>query len=394
MARNITTGIDIGTYQVKVVISELVRNENGQNKPITRIIGTGMVESKGLRHGYIINTAEVTESIKAAVAQAEKTAGVKVNKAFIAIGGIGLGSVTGSGSIMTSQADNEVTENDLEKVAEICQENLPQSAIANRKILLSIPVSYKIDGKPIHASNPLGMKGTKLEAKMLFITCLETHVADLLEATEEAGIDIIDALPSPIAASFVTLTKAQKMAGCILANIGAETISVVVFENNIPISLEVFQIGSRDITHDIALGLRIPIEEAESVKLGGFAANAFPKKKLDDIINARLSDMFELIENHLKKIGRSGLLPAGIFLSGGGSGIGSVSDFAKAALKLPSRLAILNAPGEKVKDSTWAVAYGLCILGDSVEEKNNLGLKKSVASGGKKALGWLKQFLP
>ena len=391
--RNITVGIDIGTYQVKVVVAELVKENE---KKIPRIIGTGFAESKGLRHGYIINVKDVTQSIETAVGLAEKAAGVKIRKAYLAIGGIGLQSVTGIGSIMISRADLEITDLDIAKVAEACEDGLPAPIIQNRKILHGIPLSYKIDGKNVLAKTPLGMKGARLEVRMLFVTCLEPHLADLLQATEEAGVEVIDVMASPIAASFVTLTKSQKVAGCLLVNIGAETISIVVFENNIPISLEVFQIGGTDITNDIALGLKIPLEEAESIKIGALGAGSFPKKKLEEIIAARLSDMFELIENHLKKIGRNGLLPAGIFISGGGAGIGTIEDFAKVALKLPSRMASLNLADTKnrIKDSTWAVAYGLCVLGFSKEDKKELGVKITLSETKEKILGWIKQFLP
>ena len=396
MSRNITVGIDIGTYQVKVVVSQLVKENEGAGKNITRIIGTGLCESKGMRHGYIINKIEVTESIKVAIEMAEKTSGVKINKAFIAVGGIGLQAINSTSSIITSRADLEITDLDIEKISEKCERDLSQNIIQNRRILHSIPILYKIDGKIVLAKTPLGMKGSKLEVKMLFVTCLEAHLNDILEAVDEADIEIIDVLASPIAASFVILSKTQKMAGCVLANIGAETISVVVFENNIPISLEVFPIGSTDITNDIALGLKIPLEEAENIKIGGLGTSSFPKKKLEEIIHARLSDMFELIENHLKKIGRNGLLPAGIFITGGGGGIATVEDFARVSLKLPSRLAsiIISDPKSKMKDSTWAVAYGLCMLGFSKEEKINLGLRATVNKGGEKIFGWLKQFLP
>ncbi len=393
MMRNITVGIDIGTYQVKVVIAELVR-ENGKNS--NRILGTGMTESKGLRHGYIINGSDVTQSIQTAVRQAEKTAGIKVHKAFVAVGGIGLSGITSSASTIIGRADLQITDLDIEKLNTLCEENISLSLIQNRKILHSIPVAYKIDGKPLMSKTPLDMKGTKLEVKMLFITCLEPHLNDLMEAVDRAGIHVIDVIASPVAASFVALTKAQKMAGCVLTNIGAETISIVVFENNIPISLEVFPIGSTDITNDIALGLKIPLEEAENIKVGGIGSNQFSKKKLDEIINARLADMFELIENHLKKIGRNGLLPAGIFITGGGGGIGTIEDFAKVSLKLPSRVAHLNLGDSKntVKDSTWAVAYGLCILGSSKEIQETIGLSKKLNKFLELITGWLKQFLP
>ncbi len=393
MMRNITVGIDIGTYQIKVVVAELVK-ENGKNTP--KILGTGTTESKGLRHGYIINGADVIQSISTAVRQAEKTSGVKITKAYLAVGGIGLSGVTSTASTIISRADLQITELDIDKLTQICEESVPTSLIQNRRILHSIPLSYKIDGKPVMAKTPLDMKGTKLEVKMLFITCLEPHLNDLLEAVERAGIQVIDVIASPIAASFVALTKQQKMAGCVLANIGAETISIVVFENNIPISLEVFPIGSTDITNDIALGLKIPLEEAENIKLGGVGSNQYSKKKIEEIISARLADMFELIDNHLKKIGRNGLLPAGIFISGGGGGIGTIEDFAKVSLKLPSRIAhlTLGDPKTSIKDSTWAVAFGLCMLGFSKEEKVNLGLKNTLNKSTEKIFGWLKQFLP
>jgi len=392
MARNIITGIDIGTYQVKVVVTELFK-ENGKNIP--RILGTGIAESKGLRHGYIINTEDVTESVALAVAQAEKASSTSIKRVYISVGGIGLSGVISVGQTVVSRADLEISELDLAKVNDACEAEIPPALIQNRRILHAIPVSYKIDSKTVLGNRPLGMRGSKLEAKMLFITCLEPHLADLMHAVDRAGIEVIDVLASPIAASVVTLTKAQKIAGCVLANIGAETISLVVYENNIPISLEVFPIGSTDITHDIALGLKVPIEEAENIKIGVVTQTSVSRKKLDEIVNARLSDMFELIEAHLKKIGRNGMLPGGIFISGGGSGIGSIEDFAKASLKLPSKIAQINL-GEKsrIGDSTWSVAYGLCMVGFSKDTQQDIGIKSSTHDIFKKVFGWLKQFLP
>jgi cell division protein FtsA len=393
MLRNTTVGIDIGTYQIKVVVSEL-QNVNG--KTTTKIIGTGISESKGMRHGYIVNSGDVSASISTAVKIAEKASGIKIHKAYIAVGGIGLGSATSTGTTIVSRADLHITDLDIEKATSNCEENIPTNLIQNQKILHSIPLSYKIDGKSVLTKSPLDMKGTKLEVKMLFVTCLEPHLNDLLEAVDSTGIDIVDVMASPIAASFVTLSKTQKMAGCVLANIGSETMSIVVFENNIPISMEVFPIGGTDITNDIALGLKIPLEEAENLKIGAIGTNSYPKKKLEEIVGARLTDMFELIENHLKKIGRNGLLPAGIFITGGGSGITNIEDFAKAALKLPSRIAALNTFDQKtnIKDSEWAVAYGLCVLGFSKEEKTNLGIKHAGFKLWNKIFSWIKQFSP
>lgn len=361
-----------------------------------KILGSGIAESKGLRHGYIINSSDVTQSILAAMAQAEKAAGVKARRVFLSVGGIGLGSIVSHGSAIITRADSEITDLDLKKVMETSESEIPPSLSLNRKILHTIPLQYKIDGKPVFG-RPMGMKGNKLEVKTLFITCLEHHLNDLIQAVEDADLEVVDVMAAPIAASFVTLTKTQKIAGCVLANIGAETLSIVVHENSIPISLEVFPIGSNDVTNDIALGLKIPLEEAERIKLGGVPSMPFPKKKLDDIVAARLSDMFELIDNHLKKIGRNGLLPAGIILTGGGSGIGSIDEFAKSSLKLPSRLGSLQLPaGTKVsvQDSTWSVAYGLCIFGMTSDDSSISGHGRIWERMIRAVRKWVKQFLP
>lgn len=394
MARSIVTGIDIGTHQVKVVISSRdERNEKG----FPKIIAIGTSESRGLRHGYILNPRDVAESIRQAVAEAEKRAGAKVKKAFVAIGGVGLGSVTSTSSIIISRADSEITPLDIKKVQDQCEKDLAPALVLNKKIINSIPLSYKLDGK-VALGKPEGMKASKFEVKMLYITCIEHHLNDIIQAVEEAGIAVQDVMAAPVAASLVTLSKSQKMAGCVLANIGAETVSIAVFENNTPVSLEVFPIGSTDITNDIALGLKVPLEEAEQIKVGAITGSAFPRKKLEEIISARLSDVFELIETHLKKIGRNGLLPAGIVILGGGAGLSGIEDLAKNALRLPSRLGFVqigNQEKQSLRDSAYAVAYGLCVLGAHADEDvplDNSG--QFLIKIWKAIVSWVKQFLP
>src|SRR3989338_5629844 len=329
MSKNISVGIDIGSYQIKVVVSEAVREKE---KISPKIVGVGYAESRGLRHGYILNQEEAASSLRIALEQAEKASGVKIRKAFVSVGGVGLSGVTSNGTIIISRADYEISELDIRKVTEASLTEIPKAVSVNRKVMHTVPIQFKVDGKAVYGK-PLGMKGTKLEVKTLFITCLENHFNDLVETLGETGIEVEDVVAAPIAASLVTLSKTQKIAGCVLANIGSETVSIAVFENSIPISIEVFPFGGNDITNDIALGLKIPLEEAEDLKRGTIVGTVYPRKKLEDIIAARLSDIFELIEAHLKKIDRNGLLPAGIILTGGGGSIGSIEALAKAALR-------------------------------------------------------------
>lgn len=390
MKERTIAGIDIGTYQVKVVIATLSQKKKDRSS-LPQIIGTGYAESRGLRNGYIINESDVVRSVKSAVLQAEKAAGVEVKEAYVSIGSIGLDEVFSHGEVITSRADSEITQTDIDKAMQDSEERITEQ-IPNRKILHAIPLSYSVDGEQV-LGRPHGMHGTKLEVESLFITTFEQHLNDLISAIESIGITVEDVMAAPLAASFVMLTKAQKRAGCVLANIGAETVSIVVFENSTPVSLKIFPIGSNDITNDIALGLKIPLEEAEKIKRGGMSNANYSKRKLDEIISARLTDMFELIDAHLKKIKRDGLLPAGIIITGGGSSLTTVQDLARVSLQLPSRIALLD-PGQtgKIRDASWAVAYGLCMWGaNDDEERSSIGVTKQAKNS---ISQWLSQFLP
>ncbi len=430
MQRQITCGIDIGTYHVKVVATE----SNPDTKLPPKIIGTGFAESKGLRHGYIMNIEEVSRSVGQAVRSAEKTAGVKLTNAYVSFGGIGLSAHTFQGTYTVEHTEGEITDNDIEKVIEEAKNEMPVSFSQNRKVLHTFPLAFKVDGRLV-LGRPQGMKGLKIEARVLFVMCLTHHLNDTLLAVSDAGIEVDDIIASPIAASSVILTRTQKAQGCVLANIGSETTSIVVYEEGRPISLEVFPIGSSNISIDIALGLRIPFEEAEILKHGNAqkinsshgVSEAHEgkndrnesrneskearrekenikernrehdnKRKLDEIIKARLIDIFELVENHLEKIGRNGLLPAGIIITGGGGSLGSIEEVARASLSLPSKRPETkfetNTKGH-IKSGEWAVSYGLCVLGNSDEEGGYTPTQRNV-NYFQKLIKWIKQFLP
>lgn len=389
MSSDIVAGIDVGTYQVKVVVVKRGKDKKAGAMP--QIIGTGYAESRGLRNGYIINESDVVRSVRSAVMQAEKSAGLEIKRAYLSMGGIGLDEMRSRGEAITSRADSEITNVDIDKVIQNSEENIIEQ-LPNRKILHAIPLTFFVDGQKV-LGRPQGMKGTKIEVETLFITTFEQHLNDLVGAVESTGITIEDIMASPLAGSLVMATKAQKRAGCVLANIGAETVSIVVFEDGSPISVKVFPLGSNDITNDIALGLKIPLEEAERIKRGNLTSATYSKRKLDEIISARLTDIFELIDAHLKILKRDGLLPAGVIITGGGSGVATIQDLARATLRLPSRIATLD-PGQngKVKDASWAVAYGLCIWGASGEhDEHHIGISKPASNG---FLKWISQFLP
>ncbi len=388
MARRIATGIDIGTHQTKVVVVEEIATPEGSN---IHIIGTGMSETSGMRHGYVVDMADATASVLAAKQQAESIARIPIRSGFLAVGGVSLDETRGSSETVISRADQEITDLDIEKVKEGAR-RAAEPNFLNRRVLHEIPLAWRVDGVKT-LGEPLGMKGTKLEGEFLFITCLAQHADSLTNAVENADIEIIDRMASPLAGSYVTLTKDQKMKGCVLANIGAETVSIVVYDEGFPVSAKVFPIGSTNITDDLALGFKISLEDAERIKLGRLSGAMYPRKRVEEIITTRFRTMFDLIDKHLKSLGRRGTLPAGIILTGGGSGQGSISDIAKGALSLPSKIADLKLTADtKVRDSTWAVAYGLALwglTGDTEPPRKDLfgALRRSIQD-------FIKQFMP
>ncbi len=377
----ITVGIDLGTATTRCVVFSWAP---GAGTPDT--LASVSVPTKGVRHGYIVNLGDAVNSIKRVAAQVEKECGITVKKAVFSIGGTSLSAESGTGSAIISKSDGEVTAFDVKTALTNAEETLE---LKNRRIIHSSQTSWRLDGKDL-PSSPSGMHGVKLEVRTLFVTCLSQHLDDLLSAAAEAGIEVADVIPSPVAASTIALSDRQKAVGVMLVNIGAETVSIAVFENAALIGLSVFPIGSTDITNDIALGFRVSLEEAEGIKTGSVMASTYPKRKVDDIIEARLTDIFEFVDGYLKKIKRSGLLPAGVVITGGGAGHALVENLAKDMLRLPSRAShddVLSQMKGPVRDSSWFVAFGLGFMG---KENQSEGRSRNSSGGG---VGLFKEFL-
>ncbi|MEX0933970.1 MAG: cell division protein FtsA [Candidatus Paceibacterota bacterium] len=391
MTRYISAGIDIGSHTMRVAVVE--NKKTGGFK----IIGKGQAPSEGIRQGYIVNKKDAGESIRAAVAMAEKSSGVKIKSALVAIGGIGLESERSVGSVIISRVDGEVTRADVEKAIANAEE---ATHTTNKKIIHRFALSYKIDGQVL-LGEPEGMHGRKLDVETLFIMCFNQHLDNLVDTVERyAGIEVEDVVAAPLAASIVTLNKAQRTAGCVLANIGAETVSLGVFEDDFLISLAVIPLGSRDITHDIALGLRVPLDEAEELKVRRMSQKDYSQKKLDEIIEARLRDIFDVIGAHLKSLGKNELLPAGVVIIGGGSGITAIENLARTSLRLPARVMVpevVHYGDESGEDAAWSVAYGLCLLSVNDTYQSDLSgfdSGRSISKGLRGVFDWFKQFSP
>lgn len=392
MSRNIAAGIDIGTYSVNTVVLELEQKDK-----TPKILALNSVPSLGVRKGNITDIKETSNSIRNSVKAAERAAGVAIRSAYVSIGGYNLCSAISKGIAAVSRADGEITDFDIKRAISNSEANL--SKMTNKSIIHTIPLFYKIDNEFV-GKNPTGMKGGKLEAETLFITNFSQNLNNIVKTVELAGINVEDVIASPIASSRVLLNKRQKEVGSLLCDIGGGTISIAVFEEGLPIFINTLPFGSDNITNDIALIIQTPLDEAEKIKhLYGKEDGNFDRhtlKKLTDIIEARLSDAFELTGENLRKIGKEKLLPGGVILTGGGANIPSVINFARNHLRMNTEIGICSSFESREKrffDSKWSVALGLAMLGLDETPSNYLGFDLAVKT--KSFLTrWLKAFLP
>ncbi|GIW69187.1 hypothetical protein D6792_01100 [Candidatus Parcubacteria bacterium] len=358
--KEIVAGIDVGSYHVRAAVAEKAPD---RNTPI--LLGRALAPSRGLRHGYIINKTAATKAVRQALETAQEQANERASQAFVGVGGVGLDEFRATGEAIVSRADQIISAADLAAAQEHALEKLKPS-LQNYAILHAFPISYTIDGKQMPVPSIEGMRGNRIAVDFLFIASIEKHLSDLIEAVQLAGVDVAGVYSSPIAAAYAMLSREQRHIGAALANIGAHTLSLVVFEKDTPISLKVFPVGSSDITNDIALALQIEPREAELLKIKKIAADDAVRERVQEISQTRVREMFQLIDQHLQSINRSRLLPGGIVITGGGSATSQVQDIARSVLALPARIG-LDSSGRSasvaVRDASWAVAYGVIVLG-------------------------------
>ncbi|QQG45808.1 MAG: cell division protein FtsA [Candidatus Niyogibacteria bacterium] len=388
MAKNFVLGIDIGSSGVQSVVAGWDKRGEG-----LKILGVGSSPSSGIRRGKIIDIEETSKSLKASVVMAEKKSGLRLRSGVLSVGGTDLAYVRSKGLIMVSRANHEISEFDAARALEQCQSNI--EPLTNREVLHSFALSFTVDGQ-FKTPDPTGMVGSKLECEAIFITALSRDIKNVVRVAELSGFMAEDVIASPIAAARAVLPKRHKEVGAMLIDIGAGTSSLAVFEEGLPISLEVLPYGSANITSDLAIGFKTTIDEAENMKKNFSASSASSKKQAADIISARLSDIFELTNKHLKKIDRVKLLPAGVVLTGGGARLPDLPDFVKDYLELPVRMGDFEETRmpDGLDIGPWSVAVGLCIMAyDASQGRPGFG-SNLTAKTKNAAFRWLKSLLP
>jgi len=409
----IITGLDIGSSFIRVVVGQ--KNPNDEK---VHILGAAEHPAEGVSKGVITSIEEAVSSISQCLEKVERMTGMPVEKAFVGISGTHINSQDSHGVIAVAKADGEIKEEDVERVVEAAQ------AVAtppNFEILHVIPRSFTVDNQR-GIKDPVGMTGIRLEVDAQIIQGLSSQIKNITKSVYRTGIDIEDLVLGILAASESCLTKRQRELGVVLVNIGSTTTSLVVFEEGDVLHTKILPIGSAHITNDIAIGLRTSIDLAEKIKLE--YGSALPgeinkreeinlaelegeedvrvsKKQVAEIIEARLEEIFKMSDKELQKIDRSGLLPAGVVITGGGAKLPGLLEVAKKEFRLPSSIGqprdFVSAI-DKVNDPAYTTAIGLIFWGLGLKEKEGFRASfagfSSVTNVTKKMKEWFKSLMP
>lgn len=349
-------GIDIGSGNLRAVGA--IRHEDAKH-PV--VVATYKKTIEGVDRGNIVDEKEVANAIADAIFSLEEQSGSSTLHTLISLGAVGLSSSHTSGYAQVSRGDASVTDLDIENALKDGNRSIPD--IRNKAIVHAIPMDYKVDGNKIQG-DVIGVRGNKLETKTLFVTYPLQCMNILKKTLESIDVRITDIVAGPIAESIPLMTKKQKVAGVALINIGQAVTSLLVYEKNIPLLVSTIPVGGDDITKDIALSMKITLEEAEDLKCGR-ATYAYSKRKVEEIIEARLEDLCAKITKELMRIQRSELLPAGIIVCGSTSLIPRLEFVFRNELRLPITIVsneLVKITGDTLRDGGWARSYGLTFL--------------------------------
>jgi len=378
---NYRLGLDIGSHSTRAAVVQL-----GRDGSFT-LIALLKTPSAGIRRGSIDNPSQFTQSLSPIISQAKNISRSIIKKITVGIGGADLKVQYSKGVVAVSRADDEIYQDDIGRVLQSARAlNMPP----NRMVIDTVVKEFVVDGiTGIH--DPLGMIGKRLEVNMLLIDAFSPSVKSIERCIETLGASVEQAIVAPVAAASAVLSESQKELGVMLIDLGFGSTKITIYEENRLSHVAIIPVGCSNITNDLAIGLRIPIEIAETIKLSYGSALAkevsardaielskidprvkgtVTKKFIAEIMEDRLAEIFELVNNEVKRIGKASQLPAGAVLIGGGAKIPNIAELARQELKLSAQIGIpdssgLNPASNELKiqaeDPEFATALGLIL---------------------------------
>lgn len=365
-------GLDIGTSTVRCIIG--TRDETSG---AVSIIGHGTSQNQGMRKGVVMHIDDAADSIVQAVSEAERIAGVRLEKATVNINGSHVLGMSSRGVVAISGANREITPEDRDRVEEAATiVKLP----ANREIIQVFAKNYRLDGQD-NIKDPIGMHGVRLEVDCHIITAATPNIHNLDLALEKAQITAQHKTISALAAAEAVLERKQKEAGAAVIDIGAGTTNLAVIEDGEIQHVAVIPMGGVHITNDLAIGLRTDLDVAEQVKLKNVhlgdstdktyriivdgTGYTFEQAETNMIAESRVEELLEYVDKELARAHRSRKLPGGVVIVGGTAALPGLAEFARDKLQLPARIGkIRGLEGlvDTVDDTSFATATGLMLL--------------------------------
>lgn len=427
MAREkIIVGIDVGSAKVTTLIAS--SSESG-----IIVIGVSTVPSKGIRKGQVVDIDEAVSAISESLEAAERMAGVSVSSCFVSVSGVHISSVNSRGVVAVAGGENEIADDDVRRVVEAAQ---AISTPSSREIIHVIPRDYIVDSQE-GVKDPVGMTGVRLEVETHIITGATTSLRNLVKCIQHVGIDVEGLVFSGLAGAESTLTDTERELGVALIDMGGGTTDVALFVDGSIAHSAVIPIGGKNITNDLAIGLRSSLESAEKIKLALMSkervsereAEAEDKEKeqkksgeidtskldisenlgtltkktlTDGIIKPRLTEIFTLIGMEIKRAGFAGMLPSGLVITGGAADTINLSQIGKEVLRMPVRVAQPKGVSgliDEISAPAYANSVGLLLFGEKVSvSSSRVGLSlprsKNFVTLLKKITGWLRSLMP
>jgi cell division protein FtsA len=393
-------GIDVGTTKVCTLVGEASDNE-------LKIVGVGVAPSRGIKKGVVVNVVEAASAIKASIEKAERSSGYEIARAFVSVTGGHVSAVNSRGVVGVNRGDKGITADDVGRALDAARAiAIPQ----DREVLHVIPRGYAVDGQD-GVKEPVGMIGFRLEVEAHIVTGQASSIHNLMKCVENCNVGVDGLVLDPIASGEAVLTNTEKEMGVVLADIGGGTTDVAIFIEGSVWHTTVLPVGGNHITNDVAVGMRVPFEAAEQLKVehgharhetidptevvqvkafGDGGVTRVQRRDLAEIIEARLEEIDQLILQEIKRSGYDGLLPAGVVMTGGTSQLRGLRELGRQVLGLPVRIGMpqnLLGLADAVDSPAYATSVGLLLWG-----RDQAGAQPAPVRKDKKGGDWSDRF--
>ncbi|WP_203525577.1 MULTISPECIES: cell division protein FtsA [Crenobacter] len=368
-------GLDIGTSKIVAIVAEVL-DEGRLN-----IIGMGQTASKGLKKGMVVNIESTVQAIQRALEEAQLMADCKIHEVYTGIAGSHIKSVNSHG--MVAIKDREVTQMDIDRVIETARAvTIPP----DHQVLHILTQEYSIDGQD-GVREPLGMSGVRLEARVHIVTGAVSAAQNVAKCVRRCGLEVSDLVLQPMASAIAVLSEDEKDLGVCLIDIGGGTTDIAVYSNGAIRHTAVIPIAGDQITNDIAMALRTPTKEAEDIKIhhgvclvgmadpsqmievpgvGERGPRQMARSTLAEVIEPRVEELFQLVQQELRRSGFEDMLSSGIVLTGGASLMPGMVELAEEVFHMPVRVGVPKYVGglsEVVKNPRFSTGVGLLLYG-------------------------------